>query len=114
MGRGMGRAAFPVGGQSTASCGAPSSQPSESRPQPATVSLADAHFNTGRPDVPESTLGLCVVCMDSPLTHAMVPCGHLCVCELCSAKLMEAERKACPMCNQVFDTALRVFTAACV
>ena len=31
----------------------------------------------------ESETVECVVCMDRPKTHALNPCGHLCVCQLC-------------------------------
>ena len=65
---------------------------------PAVVSLADARFETGRPEVPESTIGgqtTCIVCFTNPKSHIAVPCGHQCVCGDCSA-LMEA----CPVCRK--------------
>ena len=34
-------------------------------------------------------------CFSKPKDHSAVPCGHVCVCESCSAKL-----KACPYCAQ--------------
>ena len=58
------------------------------------TSLAAAQFDTGRP---ESTIGgqtTCIVCFVNPKTHAAVPCGHLCACGECSARLRE-----CPVCR---------------
>ena len=67
-------------------------------PPPASVtSLADAQFNTGRPEAPESTIGgqsTCIICFVNPKSHAAVPCGHQCACGDCSAKMKE-----CPVCR---------------
>ena len=63
----------------------------------AVASLADVQFDTGRPEVPESTIGgqtTCIICFSSPKSHAAVPCGHQCVCADCSARL-----KKCPVCR---------------
>lgn len=39
---------------------------------------------------------LCVVCMDAPKTHAIVPCGHVCICEGCTEKLVAARSSGAP------------------
>eukprot|EP01084_Bolivina_argentea_P172589 298980_1 len=31
----------------------------------------------------------CLVCVDKPKTHAFVPCGHKCVCEICAQKIVQ-------------------------
>jgi hypothetical protein len=67
-------------------------------PTAITVSLADAHFNTGRLEAPESTIGgqtTCIVCFVNPKSHAAVPCGHQCACADCSAQMTE-----CPVCRK--------------
>ena len=64
----------------------------------AMVSLADAHFNTGRLEAPESTIGgqtTCIICFVNPKSHAAVPCGHQSACGDCSAKMTE-----CPVCRK--------------
>ena len=53
----------------------------------------------------------CVVCFDEPVTHAMVPCGHLCICEACSDKVMAASKK-CPICCQACNISMRIYTAS--
>ena len=66
-------------------------------PPTATVSLADARFDTGRPAVPESTLGgetTCIICFSNAKSHVAGPCGHLCACGPCSAKM-----ESCPICR---------------
>ena len=40
---------------------------------------------------------LCVVCLEAPNTHAMVPCGHQCVCMACSQKI---GKTTCPVCRE--------------
>ena len=67
-------------------------------PPTATVSLADARFDTGRPAVPESTLGgetTCIICFARPKSHAAMPCGHQCACCPCSERM-----PACPYCRE--------------
>ncbi|EOD05594.1 hypothetical protein EMIHUDRAFT_242814 [Emiliania huxleyi CCMP1516] len=68
-----------------------------SAPPPEVLSLADASFDTGRRDAPESTIGgqtTCIVCFTRPKSHVALPCGHQCVCGPCSARL-----RACPYCR---------------
>ena len=67
-------------------------------PPAAVMSLADAQFVTGRPEVPESTIGgqtSCIICFAKPKSHAAVPCGHQCACGDCSAQMKE-----CPVCRR--------------
>ena len=77
---------------------APMETPMRETPPPvAVVSLADARFDTGRPAVPESSLGgetTCIVCFTRPKNHLAVPCGHQCACGPCSAKMPQ-----CPYCR---------------
>ena len=71
-------------------------------PAAVVVSLADATFDTGRPAVPESTLGgesTCIICFTRPKSHIAVPCGHRCACADCSARIMERDRR-CPYCRE--------------
>jgi hypothetical protein len=61
------------------------------------MSLAAAQFDTGRPLVPESTIGgqtTCIICFVNPKSHAAVPCGHQCACGECAAQMNE-----CPVCR---------------
>ncbi len=50
----------------------------------------------------------CIVCMYALKTHALVPCGHACVCSE-SCELPMSKSKACPYCSQPGDTPVRVF-----
>ncbi len=46
----------------------------------------------------------CVVCFEADKTHLSAACGHLCVCERCSAKLT-----SCPFCRVPCPQWIRVF-----
>lgn len=51
---------------------------------------------------------LCVVCWEVAATHAMVPCGHRCVCEDHAALIMKGAGE-CPMCRGAVQTAVRIY-----
>ena len=62
------------------------------------VPLSLASLDTGRQQVPESTMGgetTCIVCFTNPKTHLAVPCGHQCACESCAAQMQK-----CPYCRE--------------
>ena len=46
----------------------------------------------------------CVVCLDEDKSHALVPCGHRCVCGPCGERLAQ-----CPVCRQAVTTMMRVW-----
>ena len=62
---------------------------------------------TPAPQVEEEAL--CVVCMDERKQHAMVPCMHVCVCEACALRLLEAQTPHCPVCRTPVKRTTRVF-----
>jgi hypothetical protein len=49
----------------------------------------------------------CIVCLSMHRTHAVIPCGHRCLCTGC-ADLVAIER-ACPICRSHADGLLRVY-----
>jgi hypothetical protein len=48
----------------------------------------------------------CVVCIASRRTIALVPCGHMCLCEDCLP--LQARMRWCPMCRADFTAGLKV------
>jgi hypothetical protein len=54
--------------------------------------------------------GTCVVCMTSRSTHALVPCGHFCLCGECAVKTMNSAAQ-CPICRQAVQTSMKIFHA---
>ena len=38
---------------------------------------------------------ICMVCMDKPPSHVILPCGHMCLCETCIERCDQ-----CPICRQ--------------
>ena len=49
----------------------------------------------------------CCICLDAAADHALVPCGHVCVCAACVSKA----GNQCPLCRQRCDGAQAVFWA---
>jgi serine/threonine protein kinase len=54
----------------------------------------------------EQSKGECVVCLERVSTHALMPCGHRCVCERCAPIL---NNRACPICRTLVEKAVRIF-----
>ena len=53
----------------------------------------------------EAELRECVVCMDATPTHAVLPCGHRCLCVGC----LGAAAAACPVCRTAAKGTVRIF-----
>ena len=52
----------------------------------------------------------CVICLSVAPTHAIVPCGHQCVCEACAKELCRRRSmRACPVCRGDIQTTIRIF-----
>lgn len=51
----------------------------------------------------------CVVCLERPPQVALLTCGHVCVCETCSAAVQAARPARCPVCRLLVEGAQRVF-----
>ena len=47
----------------------------------------------------------CVVCLAALRTHALVPCGHLCLCAECVSVVTHV----CPLCRVPFTSSLKIF-----
>jgi len=47
----------------------------------------------------------CVICLDLDATHAVVPCGHQCLCAECQ----KMELRACPVCQGSITQLIRIF-----
>jgi hypothetical protein len=59
---------------------------------------------------PPAEDALCVVCLDARKDHAIVPCGHMCVCGPCAAMLNQAGHPSCPVCRGPITSTMRMFT----
>ena len=51
------------------------------------------------PATPQDEETLCVLCLDAPKDHIIIPCGHRCVCGACAEKLTKARSALCPFCR---------------
>ena len=48
---------------------------------------------------------ICVICQDRSAQRAVVPCGHLCLCDTCSAANMEL----CPLCRGRVESTIKIY-----
>ena len=51
----------------------------------------------------------CAICLERPLTHAFVPCGHRCVCTECGDSWFHMHSRSCPVCRAPSTGCMRVF-----
>jgi Zinc finger, C3HC4 type (RING finger) len=58
---------------------------------------------------PSALAAPCVICTDSPAIRALVPCGHLCLCEDCSVQFLHSTSRACPLCRVHATSTLRIY-----
>ncbi len=74
----------------------------------AAVKCLECGFDRPRSEAEKEVLvkmtGECIVCMDTPASTILMPCGHLAVCETCSAALDK-----CPSCRAEIAFRTRVF-----
>ena len=54
----------------------------------------------------------CVVCHDETAVMAIVPCGHHCLCEDCSATIVAcpASSRLCPLCRSYIQSTLKIYS----
>ncbi len=51
----------------------------------------------------------CVVCLDLPVSHACVPCGHVALCATCADQLTARSAPCCPICRRLLSSAIRLY-----
>jgi len=64
---------------------------------PALASAASAYVSAA-PGAADDTE--CCVCMEANKTHILIPCGHVCVCQMCADVIMTTTN-VCPVCHAV-------------
>lgn len=51
---------------------------------------------------------ICVICQDQPAIMAVVPCGHVCLCPVCSDVCL-TDRSPCPLCRGNLQSMLKLY-----
>lgn len=57
----------------------------------------------------ESFPNICVICQDNLRTILLLPCRHLCLCQVCFRQLRRY-RHECPVCRQAIHQTIQVYT----
>lgn len=55
---------------------------------------------------------LCVICHDKTPVWAVVPCGHLCLCDDCAPSILQGPSydRLCPLCRGTASSTLRIYS----
>lgn len=59
------------------------------------------------PEDDEEGGGECVICMSEPRDTLILPCRHLCLCQLCADSL-RYQANNCPICRSPFRALLQI------
>ena len=51
----------------------------------------------------------CVVCIDAATDHAVIPCGHVCLCSTCGPRLARTRHARCPICREPVQSLQKLF-----
>jgi hypothetical protein len=51
----------------------------------------------------------CVVCIDATTDHAVIPCGHVCLCSTCGPRLARTRHARCPICREPVQSLQKLF-----
>ena len=52
---------------------------------------------------------LCIICMDAPKSHALMPCGHFCLCRTCTQEHYSSRGSHCPVCRASVSSSQQIF-----
>lgn len=64
----------------------------------------------GSPDEDVAEDAACLICIAAAKTHAIIPCGHRCLCRRCSEELRTRSRSpVCPVCRQAMVDIVQIF-----
>ena len=66
----------------------------------------DSGESRGLANAEESSAGKCIVCFESA-THALIPCGHMCLCDDC-APIMVGQG-TCPICRGSVQKSIHIY-----
>jgi len=51
----------------------------------------------------------CIICLDAPVTHLFVPCGHMVACARCAEMVMRNAEQVCPVCRTPASSVCKFF-----
>uniref|UniRef100_H2YX87 RING-type domain-containing protein n=1 Tax=Ciona savignyi TaxID=51511 RepID=H2YX87_CIOSA len=70
----------------------------------------DAKNKAGKSPNPPLKDSECSLCVDAPANIAVYDCGHVCLCEACSKKLLQVERfPKCPICRKMIKDVMKIY-----
>lgn len=67
------------------------------------------HWSNKKTTAPNDK-NLCVICQDRDKCVVLLPCRHLCICDICANKLIRLNQYECPLCRVPLGTHINVYT----
>jgi hypothetical protein len=88
----------------------PAAQETGTRPStPSLATLLAATSLSDEPAAPQRCEHTCVVCIDATTDHAVIPCGHVCLCSTCGPRLARTRHARCPICREPVQILQKLF-----
>ncbi|PWA72829.1 Ankyrin repeat-containing protein [Artemisia annua] len=75
---------------------------------PADLSETIPVATTGQKEKKDICSSSCVICLDSPVEGAFIPCGHMAGCMSCLTEI-ESKKRGCPVCRTNIDQIIRLY-----
>ncbi|PWA98562.1 Ankyrin repeat-containing protein [Artemisia annua] len=75
---------------------------------PADLSETIPVATTGQKEKKDIYSSSCVICLDSPVEGAFIPCGHMAGCMSCLTEI-ESKKRGCPVCRTNIDQVIRLY-----
>ena len=75
--------------------------------QPQSIVAVDDVNNQISPNEDVPAEKACCICLTQLKSHAIIPCGHICLCDHCVAWMFDA--KKCPICNGEKQGTIKIF-----
>jgi len=77
------------------------------------IGISEEDFEKKQENAPKEVIKECVVCLDSPSSIAIQPCGHLALCQDCSPNFdpnfETSTFKTCPRCRKEITSLIRIY-----
>ncbi|KAJ2820424.1 hypothetical protein GGI24_004490 [Coemansia furcata] len=72
---------------------------------------SDSRGGDGGGSAQDADDNLCRICWDATTNSVFLNCGHMCTCLECGEKIVQSDRRECPICREYITRIVHVFRA---